>query len=201
MLLLLSNVLLFGQTKNKTPLETKSVFEVQVNSKKYTVEEGNELEIDGELKNPKITIKILDKKKFNAGNLQFQYPSNFSFEVEKSEGYSSWTLDGNDYVVMIFDLDEITGIESFTDGMISSFGEENCRTKKIKTKLGDKTLSGIQLFVELVGQKLTIDLYEYSTSENNSKYIVFQDILEEDGTSTIEGVNAFKMISETIQYN
>jgi len=199
-LLLLCNVLSFAQNNKKKELETKTMFEVQVDSKKYELEEGNELDIEGELKNPRISIKLLDFKKFNAGNLSFEYPNNFSFEVEKSEGYKNWTLDGNYYVIMIFDIDGESQVKDFIDNMISQFGKEKCKTKEIKSRLGEKVLSGIQLYVELIGQKLTIDFYEYSTAENNSKYIAFQDTLNDDGTPSAESVMTFKMINTSIQY-
>lgn len=200
LLLLLSNTLLFAQNNEKKNLEVKSMFELQVDSKKYKLEEGDNIDIKGEFKNPKISIKLLEFKKFNAGNLSFEYPSNFSFQVEKSEGYKSWTLDGNNYVIMIFDINGESQVKDFIDNMIVQFGEEKCKTKEIKSKLGEKMLSGIQLYVELVGQKLTIDFYEYSTSENNSKYIAFQDTLNDNGTPTTEGTMAFKMINDTIEY-
>ncbi len=198
--LLLCNVLSFAQNTEKKKSETKSMFEIQINSKKYELEEGNELDVKGELKNPKISIRLLDFKKFNAGKLSFEYPSNFSFEVEKSEGYKNWTLDGNNYVIMIFDIDGESQVKDFIDNMIIQFGKEKCKTKEIKSKLGEKILSGIQLYVELVGQKLTIDFYEYSKSDNNSKYIAFQDALNDDGTATAESAMTFKMINTSIKY-
>jgi len=199
-LLLLCNVLSFAQNNKKKNFETKSMFEVQVDSKKYKLEEGDELDIEGELKNPKISVKLLDFKKFNAGNLLFEYPSNFSFEIEKSEGYKNWTLDGNNYVIMIFDIDGESQVKDFIDNMIGQFGKEKCKTKEIKSRLGEKVLSGIQLYVELAGQKLTVDFYEYSTSKNNSKYIAFQETLMDDGATTAEGVMTFKMINDSIHY-
>jgi len=199
-LLLFFSINLFGQNTETQKLETKSIFEVKVNSKAYILEEGKELDIDGEFKNPRISIKLADFKKFNAANLSFQYPSNFSFEVEKSIGYKSWTLDGNDYVIMIFDVDGQTEVKDFIDNMIPEFGEENCKTKLIESRLGEKILSGIQLYVELAGQELTIDFYKYSSSDHNSKYIAFQDALEANGASTNEALKTFKMINDSIKY-
>ncbi|MEM9547173.1 MAG: hypothetical protein AAGA77_14425 [Bacteroidota bacterium] len=200
LVLLLCNVLTHAQNTEQTELATKSMFEIQVDAQKYVVEEGSDLDLDGELKNPKISVKLLDFKKFNAGNLSFEYPGNFSFEVEEMEGYKNWTLDGNDYVIMIFDIDGESQVSDFIDNMSSQFGKENCKTKAITSKLGDKLLNGIQLYIELVGQKLSIDFYEYSHSDNNSKYIAFQDILQDDGTASTESVLTFKMISDSIQY-
>ena len=198
--LLLCNVLSFAQNDENKKLETKSIFEVQIDSKKYMLEEGDELDINGEIKNPKISVKLLEFKKFKAGNIEFEYPSNFSFEVEKSEGYKNWTLDGNNYTIMIFDIDGETHVKDFIENMIGQFGKEKCKTKEIESSLGEKKINGIQLYVELVGQKLTIDFYQYSSSENNSKYIAFQDSLEDDGTPTIEGALTFKMINDSIKY-
>jgi RNA binding exosome subunit len=199
-ILLLCNILSFAQNDEKKKTETKSMFEVQIDSKKYMLEEGDELDINGEIKNPKISVKLLEFKKFKAGNIEFEYPSNFSFEAGKSEGYKNWTLDGNNYTIMIFDIDGETQVKDFIENMIGQFGKEKCKTKEIESRLGEKKLNGIQLYVELVGQKLTIDFYQYSTSENNSKYIAFQDSLEDDGTPTIEGAMTFKMINDSIKY-
>ena len=200
-ILLLYNVFSFAQDTGEKKSETKSIFEIQINSKKYTLEEGDELEINGELKNPKISIKTLEFKKFKAGNIEFEYPNNFSFRVEKSEGYNNWTLNGNNYTIMIFDIDGKTQIKDFIENMISRFGKEKCKTKEIESRLGEKKLKGIQLYVELVGQKLTIEFYQYSTSKNNSKYIAFQDSLGDDGNPTIEGTMTLKMINDSIKYN
>ncbi len=201
LLLITINTFSFSQANNSSSkLETKSMFEVQINSDKYTLEEGNELSIDGKLKDPKISIKLLDVKKFNIENISFEYPSNFSFEVEKREGYKNWTLDGNNYLIMIFDIDGETQLNDFIENMISQFGEEKCKTKEIETKLGEKKLNGIQLYVELVGQKLTVDFYQYNTSENNSKYIAFQDTLDDNGQPSNESKMAFKMINRSVKF-
>lgn len=200
-LLALINTLSYSQTNNESPeLETISIFEVQVGSNKYIVEEGNELNIDGKLKNPKISIKLLEIKKFNVESISFEYPSNFSFEVDKSEGYKNWALDGNDYVVMIFDIDGESQVKDFIDSMIDQFGENKCITKEIETKLGEKILSGIQLYVELVGEKITIDFYQYSTSENNSKYISFQDTLDENSKPSKESIISFNIIDKSVKF-
>ncbi len=199
-LLILCDGFLFAQNNEAPNLATKSMFEVQVDAKKYKLEEGNELDIDGTLKNPKISIKLLDYKKFNAGGLSFEYPSNFSFEVDKSEGYQNWTLDGNDFVIMIIDIAGEAQVSDYIAEMIGQFGEENCTTKEIKSRLGEKILAGVKLDVALAGQRITIDFYKYSTAENTSKFITFQDTLEEDGTPTSEAAKTFKMINDSIQY-
>ncbi|EDM43400.1 hypothetical protein SCB49_00085 [unidentified eubacterium SCB49] len=200
LLLIINTGLSVAQNNESLNQETKTLFELQVNTDKYIVEDGEVVDINGKLKNPKITIKQLVYKKFNAGNLEFKYPSNFSFEVEKSEGYSNWTLDGNNYVVMIFDIDGDSQLTDIIEEMISQFGREKCSTKEIETNIGDKLLNGIELLVELVGQKTVINFYQYHSSNTNNKYIAFQDNITEDGEETKESVLTLKMISDSIIY-
>jgi hypothetical protein len=199
--LLLLGILSNAQDIDHSKKYTKTLFEVQVNSEKHIIEEGKTIDIDGKLQNPKITVKLMPSKKFNGGNLEFEYPNNYSFEYEESLGYKNWTLDGNDYIIMIFDIDGKMQLEDFVQSMIQQFGKQNCKTKNIETTLGDKKIKGTQIYVELVGEKLIIDFYQYSSSDNNSKFISFQDSLDYQGNLSNEAIMTFKMINESIKYN
>lgn len=200
-LVILFNINSFSQAGvNDNNLESKSIFELKINSEKYTLIEGDELILDSKLKKPKISIKLLDLKKFNNGNISFDYPSNFSFEFEESEGYKNWTFDGNDYAIMIFDIDGETEVIDFINNMISQFGKEKCKTENVQIEIGNRKLDGIKLSVELAGQNLTIDFLQYESLENNSKYIALQDTKNEDGSPSAESIETFKIINSSLIY-
>jgi hypothetical protein len=193
-LLFLSNTI-FAQSNNS---ESSSVFEVSINAKKYIITDDEEISIDGKLDNPKISIRLLDLKKFNSEIMSFDYPNNFSFEVEKSEGYKNWAFDGNDFVIMIFDIDGATKVEDFVENMIIEFGEENCETEDVQIELGGKKLSGMKILVNLIGQSLTIDFLEINSTPNNASYLMFQDILNEDGSPSLESIKTLELIDKTV---
>jgi len=183
-----------------TKIDSKSIFQININSQQYTLVEGDELILDDKIDKTKISVKLLDFKKFDNGDISFDYPSNFSFESEESEGYKNWNFDGNDYVISVFEIEGETTVKDFIDSMIEQFGKENCSTKDIQIELGNKKLNGIKLKVELAGEKIVIDWLKIETFNENSKYISFQDSTDDNGIGTQESVETFKLINDSIKF-
>ena len=180
--------------------DSKSIFQININSQQYTLVEGDELMLDDKIDKTKISVKLLDFKKFDNGSISFDYPSNFSFESEESEGYKDWNFDGNNYVISIFEIEGGTTVKDFIDNMIEQFGEENCETENIQIELGNKKLNGIKLKVSLAGEKIIIDWLKIETIGENSKYISFQGSIDDNGIGTKESRDTFKMINDSINF-
>src|ERR1700729_1648265 len=120
--MVLSHLQIFAQDNmDSSGVEPKNNFEVLVNGKKYIVPEGEQLKLEGTISNPTISIKESDRKKFESAGIAFEYPKHLSFEFEKSEGYKNWTLTGNDFVVMLFEIDGKTALASIVEEMVKKF--------------------------------------------------------------------------------
>jgi hypothetical protein len=203
-LLLLIAVTGFVLKKNATNENqnvSQTIFKVTFDGNEYTVVEGKELKIDEST----ISIELADFKYFDTEYVSFSYPSGFTYEEEKEEekidGYTNYTLDGNDFVVMYFEVDGLLGVDDFITEIVKQFGKRNCTVNSRSLKLGDKTLKGKRIDVKLVGQHLTYDLYSVVKSDEKSVLIGLQDILDEADNASDESVQAIDLLDRTIEYH
>lgn len=200
MLLFLFSEISFAQdsTANKYSEEPKATFEVKINGKKYLVKENEELKLDTTFSKPSISIKLSEYRTFINDAVSFQYPRYLSFAYEAEEGYKNWTLNGNDVVILIFEIDGYISTESFIEEMCSKFGAENCKIEGVTKKLGTKNFETKQLKVAIAGQNLNYDFYAVNLDDEKSRFIVFQDLLQEDGNGTKEFAEIYKIITSSI---
>ena len=124
------------QAKDSTEREPKNSFEVFINGKRYKVVEGEVLTLDTTLSKPSISIRLSDRKKFETPSLSFEYPKHLSFEYEKNPGIKTWTLTGNSLVVMLFEFEDKTPLDTLTDALVEKFGKKNCVAENFKKELG-----------------------------------------------------------------
>jgi len=181
--------------------QPKQTFILKINGKEYLLNEGEELKIDSFLNKPVISISLPDYKTFIAKPVSFQYPHNMAYEFEKEEGVSTWTLNGNELVIMFFEFAEEVKAESLAKEMMKKFGEKNCQLGNTSKKLGGKTLNGKKLNISLAGQKLTMDLLEVKLGDGKSRLLVFQDSVEDFDNPSEEAATTLKLIDNTISYD
>ena len=178
---------------------SKTSYTLIINKKEYKITEGEDLKLNLKLDNPIVSIKSNDKE-FSNEFVSFSYPHNFSEEVDNDEGFKSWTLDGDNLVITVYDLDLEDGLAPFVQELINNFGVENCSSKESSMTLGTKTFTGKKIEVTLVNQKLTIDFLSLPSIEGKTRILSLQDSLSEDGTASKEKEITVKKISETIAF-
>ena len=176
--------------------EPKTTLIVNLNGKEHRVVEGEKINKDGNT----ITVNIAKNRTFKTQSISFDYPTSFAFEYETVPGYKNWTFDGNNFVIMYFELSEDNTLNSFVDEITGRFGKANCKIERKSLKLGSKTLKGKRINVNLMGEKLTLDLLEINLNDGKRHIIAFQDSLNEYGTPTDEGEETLKTINKTISY-
>ncbi|MEP6845357.1 MAG: hypothetical protein ABI861_05115 [Panacibacter sp.] len=184
----------------KSSKEPKSSFELKINGKIYLIKEEEELKLDTILSNPSISIKLSDFKKFDNSHISFQYQRHLSFEYEEDEGYKNWTLSGNNIVVLMFEFDVDVPFSEFIGEMVTKFGKENSSVVDFKKQLGGKDFNGKKLSVSIAGQKLDLDFYEIKLGDNKSRYIEFQNTLDDNNSSSEEYLTVFNKINSTIVF-
>lgn len=186
------------ELKSSANAEPKATFEVTINGKQYTLSEGEELSLDTLLK-PKLSIKLSDYKLFDNASISFKYPRHLSYDFSQDFAYKNWTLSGNTAVVLIFELDAQTTISTLIEEMVKKFGKKNCRVEDTEKELGKRLLTGKKLYVSLVGQNLVLECLEIKSADFKSKFIYFQDTIENDKNS-LEYEKVYKMINSSIVY-
>ncbi len=184
-----------GKKKDYTK-EEKPSFVIKIDGKEYAVKEGEEIKVG----DSEISVELAKEKQFDNGIYSFKYSNHFSFEYEGEPGYQNWTLDGNNFTIMMFEMDEEVTLPLFIAQMVSQFGEDNCKTKSIKKKLGRKKLKGTRIQVNLVGQEMHVDMYEVKMKDGKKHFIAFQDMLDDNNNPTEEATDALELIGETIKY-
>jgi hypothetical protein len=185
---------LFAQnmTDPNRPLIKLDVF---IDGRKYQINDGDTLKADSKT----IIIKTSDYLTFNFEALSFEYPKHFSYEFEKDESYKNWTLDGNAFVITYFVFDMPVELDDFVSEMTDKFGKKNCSVMDKNSKLGTIQLSGKRINVNLIGTKLTYDMYRLITSDGKTHLLAFQDSKNDDGSDSAEGIQTIKIINETIK--
>lgn len=186
----------FSQSASNNKVQ-KSTFVVTVNNQEYTVSEGEELEVGSNT----ISVRLADQKTFENDYFSFDYPSNFSPEYEKDFGYQNWTLNGNSFVIMYFEIDAATELDDFVNELVGQFGRSNCKVEATSVKLGSRNLEGKRINISLVGQRLTLDFLEVGSSDYKSRFIAFQDTKNDDGSDSAESIKTMKMIDQTVEYH
>ena len=180
--------------------QDKKTIILTIDGKEYAIEEGEELQLREVRSSPILTARVADNKKFESSYLSFTYPTNFSYSYEEDISYRNWTLDGNDFVIMYFEMDVETDLNDFVNEMVSQFGKEKCKTSPTEVVLGEKTLKGTRIEVSMIGQRLSIDLLGIINNEFKSRIIVFQDSIGEEGGASIEKIKTLNVIDQSIQY-
>jgi hypothetical protein len=184
--------------KSNVLLEPKNLFKVTTETQEFNYSEGDEL-----ILNPtssKVKIELLNYKKFDSGTVSFHYPSNFAFESDKDYGYTNWSFDGNNVVVLYFEIDNDTKMQEYIDMMIDQFGKKNCKTEKKQMQLGGKMLSGTRINISLIGQLLSLEFFEIPLSDYKTRFIAFQDSKDEEGNNSKELADTIKMVDSTIKF-
>lgn len=188
------------ETKEPSAIEPKTNYEILLNGKTYLLTEGEVLKLDTTLINPSISVKSTSSKKFSNPAISFKYPKHLSFEFEQDFGYKNWTLSGNSLVVLLFEIDAKATMDNLVDEMAKKFGKKNCKIEDFEQSLGRKKCRCKKLKVSLAGINLTMTFFDIGNGDFTSRFIAFQDTLNEDGSSTEEYIQGFKMIDESIIY-
>lgn len=169
--------------------------EVSIDGKQFSINDGDTLHFE----NKTIVIKTSDYFTFNFGALRFDYPKLFSFQFEQDTAYKCWTLDGSNFVITYFEFGVPVELDEFIKDMVKKFGKKNCTVSNKYMKLGEIELFGKRIFVTMIGQKLTYDMYKINTKDNNTHFIAFQDSKNDDGSDSVESLETMEIINKTIK--
>lgn len=180
--------------------EPKATFIVTIDGKEYAIEEGETAQLDSICGTPNVSIKIGEVRKFDSGSLSFDYPKSYVYEYTKDFGYKNWTLSGNSCIVMYFEFDAYTPLSLFVSDLVDQFGKRNCEVEEKKIHFGEKILYGSRINIDIVGEKLVLDLYEINLSDDKTRFIAFQDSLNEYYKTSDECRATVDMVKNSIVY-
>lgn len=179
---------------------TNSQFSLFINGKEYAIEEGKELKLNETLTNPVFKIVSELNHTFDNGTISFKYPKSFAKEEEGGIGYKSWTLDGNDFNIMLFNFDGKIETEAFTDIIIKKFGKKNCSQSQIQKTIGNKQMDGVRLKISIAKIIIHQDFFKLPIEGKISSFLVFQSTESDNGGLSEEELSTMKLFNETVKY-
>ncbi len=168
-----------------------------VDGKAHEVTLDEPLKIEGEFKDPTVSLKAASTRLFTYGDVEFQYPAAFGWEAEiNGESEKTWTLSGNDFTIMYFVLPAELDSEAFLSAMASGFGGKNEDAAETKQELGGKTYAGHGMYLEFAGIALNIEAYALP-SKGGSRLLVFQDSTDGTVRQSAEAKGAIELMSKS----
>ncbi len=188
-----------GEEESKEPPLT---YEVKLGDQLVTVNEGEAAEFSGTFINPKVSFTPLPHRVFPYQGITFKYPRSFGFKSNLvNPNAKSWDLSGTDLKIMVSVLLGHHTTDSFAEDMLDSFGrnESQITNANAEITLGAETLLGTTLQLTTVKTKMVIDIYQIPSRGPCTKFLLFQDILDDDGHPSKEARETLEVIKKSFE--
>ncbi len=173
---------------------------LRINGESFPLEYGQEVQLEGEFKNLKVSVHASKTRTFDYGGVSFDYPANLNWEADVENAFhKNWTLSGNDCSVMFFVIGVEGTNEEFVRNVVEQYGESNTEIKPITQKLGSQTLKGHRLIVELAGNKLVQDVLSVPSPAGQTRLLVLQDVAPERTPDLEEPKQILELLKATFK--
>jgi hypothetical protein len=168
--------------------------EILADDHTITLNDGDTIEMGGKM----VVVRTAKVKTFKMENFQFEYPRDYAYKFEEEQDFRSWTFDGNNFVIMLFEFPRTVDVSAFTKEMIKKFGKKNCSVDDKNMIIKNRELKGKRINVNLLGARLTYDLFPINLGNNKTHIIAFQDTKTESGKDSAEGTETMNLIARSI---
>ena len=195
--LLIFTTILICKTSADTE-EPEQTFQLIVGEKRINVTAGRDVILKGDFHNPNIRLVPSNVRLFNYGGVSFKYPSNFSFEADLStEGAKLWSLDGNDFIIMIQKYAEEITVKDIIPDLKAMYGKD-MKSTTVTHKLGGKRYSGIRITAEVATIKLIQDFIKLPCKDG-SIIMMLQDFPIEEKVSDVESKRVLELLNTSFK--
>ncbi|NUQ26653.1 MAG: hypothetical protein HUU34_22120 [Saprospiraceae bacterium] len=201
LLLLMTNSLI-GQGQDSlsvNEIEPPLRLELTIDGKTYTLKDGDELKLKGVAANPTVSVRSAAFRQFQFESVYFEYPTHFAYTYEEDFGYRIWSLDGSDFIILMFVYDVPVVLDELVDEMVAQFGAENCTITPFERKLGEIPCIGKKIEVSLIGQSLNYEILDIPFPDDKKRILAFQDIRDETGNSSPESMLTMQQINTSFK--
>ena len=181
--------------------EPPTQLRVEIDGKPYVTVAGASVDVDVGGRKAKLRVEELPWRRFAQGGLQFDYPRHFPWEFDPDPP-RSWTLDGNDAVIMVFENTHPKRRAEDLAGDIEKAVARGARVERSKAVLRtDKagTLTGVASTMKIASNPFSNEIFAIDRGES-AWLFVLQDSLDEDGNHSSEYVEMRKRLSATLEF-
>lgn len=201
-LLLLVTCSLIGQEQDSlsaNDIEPPLRLELTIDGKTYTLKDGDEIKLKDVAANPTVSVRSAAFRQFQFESVYFEYPTHFAYTYEEDFGYRIWSLDGSDFIILMFVYDVPVVLDELVAEMVAQFGEENCTITPFERKLGEIPCAGKRIEVSLIGQSLNYEILDIPYPDDKKRILAFQDIRDEAGNSSSESTLTMQQINTSFK--
>jgi hypothetical protein len=182
--------------------EPPSRLRVEIDGQPFMVTAGDATTID--LGGRTATLRVTEQpwKRFAEGGLAFEYPRHFPWQYDPSPP-RSWTLDGTDAVIMVFDNDvpsprTAEQLANDTERLLEPKTPPERATAVLRTGRAG-TVTGVASTVVLKTMTLSHEVFALSSSHGNW-LLALQDTLDDDGAHSAEYLEMRTRLSATLEF-
>jgi len=196
----LSIVLFSGELDESVEPPVK--YNLEIDGKKYPIEQDKPIQPQIEVKNPKIVLWAEPYRLFEYGGVSFKYPRAFILWSNLAQPkIKIWTISGDNASIMVEKYMVKIEVKDFIEKLISSYGKRNCTTSSAKIKLDGKEVEGTRVWVkfkltESTMQTMTQEIYEIR-NVTGVTLLILQDCLDDDLKDTKEYLEMKKVFQES----
>lgn len=163
-------------------------YTLEVDGKPHAIQPDKPLEIAGTLQSPKVVLRVSEYRTFTCAGMTFRYPTSFSWEAEAEEGVTSWILDGNSVVVMVYRFDHVVTAKSFAEEYADSFHQSDgfARIRPIERNFGGALRKGLVVETRILDHRMVSEIYTLQ-SDKGTRLLMFQDSPPDGEMNSEEG--------------
>jgi len=136
-----------------------------------------------------VSIAAKPYRELAAAGVELHYPQHMAYEYDEGEGVTTYTMDGNDAVLMLQHYQgKITPAEAlafYVDGVSGMFGQANTHIGDTALQLAGKQVQGKRLRIMVAGNVFVQDVFAIA-GPAGTLGIVVQDTPDDDGKTTAE---------------
>jgi hypothetical protein len=145
--------------------------------------------------------EIFDNSKslftFNSDVIQFEYPMHFKLRVIENPNSKVWKLHGQIFFISYYKFNTPIDLDTWLNGIFNLSNKRKCRKSDIQIRLNNIELIGKRIDEEYRGINLIHDYYKLPDREQC--FIAFSDIKYDNGSTSLEGREAMKIIDKTLR--
>lgn len=182
--------------------EPPLLFDVKVGDTTVSLSEGEPGELSGTFEKASVELTIRPYREFHKAGVSFRYPRQYVYEADVADSsFKSWTVEGSNVVVMLFTIDGHFAAQDYVEGFIPQFGADNAQVtdRNATIRLGDSTLKGVRVRVDVGGTGLLQEAYEVPLDDGRGGLLVIQDSLTEADTHTDEYKQTRKLLQSSFR--
>lgn len=154
--------------------EVTTTYEVALNGQQFLVEANVATNVLVEGREWKLSVREKPERTFNDGDISFAFPSTHALTKEVDSGITTWTLDGEDSVLILIKLkgSDASGVANETvKSLLKKYGAKS-KQLNCQVMIGRETLSGKKVTALLVGETITQEVYAMKAGPNGYVLII-----------------------------